>query len=369
MTKNNEKIMPNGIYVHIPFCKSKCAYCAFVSTPQLELQARYVDALVTEIRASERAAADTVYIGGGTPSCLYRGALTRIIDELHGKFDICDGAEITVEANPESCDSSFAAEIADCGVNRVSIGLQSSNDRILRGIGRIHTLSDFTVAVETLQKHGFYNISSDLILGLPDQDVSDAEKSLEIICDNCAHASVYALSVEENTPMFARGYVPDDDRVADLYDFAVNKLYTRGFARYEVSNFARPNMQSRHNIKYWQCMPYVGFGAAAHGYDGEYTRYKHSEDISAYIKNPVRENYALSERDRYNEYVMLALRTDNGIDISRFKSRFGYDFIDKNKEVLGKLADGGLICVNDERVTINFDKMFVMNGIIEQLMI
>lgn len=371
MTKNNANIGDTtaGVYVHIPFCRSKCAYCAFVSTPRLELQERYIDALVSEIRAADRATVDTVYIGGGTPSCLKRGELSRIIGELRNKFDISANAEITVEANPESCDGNFASEIAECGVNRVSLGLQSSDDGILRAIGRIHSLSDFLSAVEVLQKRGISNISSDLILGLPNQNFSDVENALDIICDRCMHASVYALSVEENTPLYAKGYAPDDDFVADLYDFAVNKLYSRGFSRYEVSNFAKPNMQSKHNKKYWQCLPYIGFGAAAHGYDGEYTRYKHSDDICDYIENPVRESYTLTERDRYNEYVMLALRTDDGLDPKRFERRFGYDFAEKNEVALKQLSADGFITVNDDRIKINFDKMFVMNGIIEQFMI
>lgn len=360
-----------GVYVHIPFCKAKCAYCAFVSSPDMSRKERYTDALVREISefSSRGASVDTVYIGGGTPSCLDTGEIFSIFDALYGAFSIDTDAEITVEANPESCDDGFVRVCKDCGVNRVSMGLQSSNDRVLKNIGRIHSYSDFVAAAELLQNGGIQNISSDIILGLPDQTVEDIEKSIDTFSKFCTHASVYALSVEEGTPLYAKKYRPDDDAVADMYDRANDFLYSRGFWRYEVSNFARNGKYSRHNLKYWTFAPYIGFGVAAHGFDGDRLRYAHTDDIDKYISGEPYIYTQLTDADVYNEYIMLALRTDNGIDVSDFKARFGYDILKEASEALDRLVNSGLILKCDGHIRIAPDKMFVMNGIIEELMI
>lgn len=359
-----------GVYVHIPFCRSKCAYCAFVSTPRLDMQRAYIDALVSEISKSESAGAnvDTVYIGGGTPSCLFRGALAEIFSALRDRFDLSACQEITVEANPESCDRDFVDECVACGVNRVSIGLQSSDDRVLRKVGRIHDVNRFKTACVTLLSNGITNISSDLILGLPGQTVNDVENALSIMREYCSHISVYALTVEEGTPLYDDGYSPDDDFVAELYDRAVVILRSFGYERYEVSNFALPNKQSAHNKKYWACLPYIGFGAAAHGYDGYAVRYAHTDDIERYISDQTAHKLELTAKDMYNEYVMLALRTENGIDLERFERRFGYDFYNQNARKIDASAMNGYLVKEPGRIRISADKMFVMNGIIEDLM-
>lgn len=358
-----------GVYIHVPFCKAKCAYCAFSSITDLSLQDRYIKAVVSEIlSAPERGApVDTVYIGGGTPSCLYRGAIAELLSAVCSAFELSETAEITVEANPESCDGAFAEECAAAGVNRISIGLQSADDGVLRAVGRIHTCADFIKAVELLRSHGFCNISSDLILGLPHQTVDDVKTAVGIIAEHCAHASVYALTVEEGTALDRLGYSPDDDAVADMYDAACAALGERGFYRYEVSNFARDGKYSRHNVKYWRCDPYIGFGAAAHGYDGESARYSHAEGAREYIADGSRRYTALSETDRYNEYIMLALRTERGISEEDFFRRFGYDLADTNAALDGLISDGSIVRA-DGRIFIPPEKMFVMNGIVIELM-
>lgn len=359
-----------GIYIHIPFCRSKCGYCAFTSVTDFTAQKPYVNALKKEMRSSAArgAAADTVYIGGGTPSCLYDGAISDIIACVRDCFDVRSDAEITVECNPESATENFVSECADCGVNRISMGLQSSCDDVLRAVGRIHSFSDYLSAVKRL-KTRFDNISSDIILGLPRQTPDDISESVSVISEYCDHISVYALSVEDGTPIHESGYIPNDDFIADLYALACERLRGAGFDRYEVSNFARNGRQSEHNNKYWNCEPYLGFGVAAHGYDGEYTRYKHTENIAEYISSPHAESYGLTDKDRFNEYVMLRLRTESGLSCDDFMRRFGYSLYDVRAKEIAQLSDKGYILEGDGRVRIAPEYMFVMNGIIENLML
>lgn len=359
-----------GIYVHIPFCKAKCKYCAFVSTPNFSLEKSYIKALISEITASDlrSASGDTLYIGGGTPSCLSRGALTEIIKAVRLSFVIDENAEITVECNPESASDDFFCECRENGVNRISMGLQSASDEALRYIGRVHTYSQYVDALKRAAKY-FDNISSDIILGLPKQSFADIERAVDTVSEHCAHVSVYALTVEEGTPLCKSGYATDDDLIADMYDRACALLKARGYDRYEVSNFAKKGMQSRHNNKYWECVPYVGFGVAAHGYDGEYTRFYHGGDICEYIKNVKPLCTALTDKDRYNEYIMLRLRTEKGINLTDFKNRFGYSFEHKNESILARLVDDGYLCATDNNIGIAPRYMFVMNDIIEKLML
>ncbi|MDE6028974.1 MAG: radical SAM family heme chaperone HemW [Clostridiales bacterium] len=368
MTIDTEKSY--GVYVHIPFCKAKCKYCAFVSTPDFSLQKAYVDTLVKEINDStyKGGVVDTVYIGGGTPSCLFRGGLADIMRAVRSSFRVTDGAEITVECNPESVSADFVAECKDSGVNRISMGLQSSCDNVLRAIGRVHTYADYVNAVELLAR-SFDNISSDIILGLPEQTSADVINGITTVARYCSHLSVYALTVEYGTLLYNSGYAPSDDDIADLYDLAYAKLVELGFSRYEVSNFARGGRESKHNNKYWECLPYIGFGVAAHGYDGARTRFMHCDDIGKYIACSTVESYALTDKDLYNEYVMLRLRTERGISTDGFYKRFGYDFCEYNAEVLDRLKKDKLIVFADGAVRIAPDKMFVMNSVIEQLML
>ncbi|MDE6293905.1 MAG: radical SAM family heme chaperone HemW [Clostridiales bacterium] len=366
MTKSGKTY---GVYIHIPFCKAKCKYCAFVSTPDFSMQKAYVAALINEITTSSLigSSVDSIYLGGGTPSCLYRGAIAEILTATKNSFSIVDNAEITVECNPESVDEAFADECKNMGVNRISMGLQSCGNDVLSASGRIHTFEQYEKAMVLFSKC-FENISSDIILGLPLQKLSDIDNSLKCMT-NVKHISMYALSVEQGTPLFADGYSVDDDTVADWYDYALSKLAGMGFKRYEVSNFAKSGYESKHNKKYWSCMPYMGFGVAAHGYDGDRTRFMHGDDIKAYIKCSTPQSYALSDKDMYNEYVMLRLRTEKGIVLSDFIERFGYDFYERNRDIVDKLKRENSIVCRDGAIAISPERMFVMNSIIEQLML
>lgn len=360
--------MKYGIYVHIPFCKAKCKYCAFVSSTDLSIQHAYVKRLKQEIASCSNLNinADSIYLGGGTPSCLYRGAIQDILTAVKNSFTIDYNAEVTVECNPESCDDAFAAECAENGVNRISIGLQSADDSVLKRIGRIHSAKDFIGAVKILQRNGFTNISSDIILGLPLSTEQTIKKSLDMIIEFCTHVSAYALNVEQGTPLYEEGYCCDDDMIADLYDFTYDYLSVARFSRYEVSNFAKNGEISKHNYKYWTLLPYLGFGVAAHGYDGKYTRYYHSDNLKDYFDGKKIQTTVLTEKDLYNEFVMLALRTERGIVRHDFEQRFGYD-ITENPFVMNHVVQNNVI-VDAETVRIAPDKMFVMNGIIQDIM-
>jgi len=344
-----------------------------VSTPDLSLRDAYINKLAKEIERCDfvpnGATVDSVYIGGGTPSCLDRGGLARIFSALRNKFDITHNAEMTVEANPESCTRAFADECGEAGVNRISLGLQSSDDSILRKIGRVHDLDMFLSAVKTLRSCGFTNISSDVILGLPTQDASDVVSAVSVISEYCTHASVYALTVEEGTRLHADGYMPDDDFVADLYDTACEKLAAAGFMRYEVSNFARGGAESRHNMKYWNCEPYLGFGAAAHGYDGKRMRYSHTNDICGYISGADLNCTPLTTDDIYNEYIMLRLRTEKGVNFSELEKRCGQSALERFLRTLEQYEKSGIMISDGSSAHISADKMFVMNGIIEDFMV
>lgn len=358
-----------GAYIHIPFCRSKCKYCSFVSTSDLSLEEAYIDALVGEISSSENigACVDTVYFGGGTPSCLKRGSLSRIFEAMKQTFDVLPTAEITVECNPESVDTEFADECKSFGANRISMGLQSTCNDVLSAVGRVHTYENYCYALDILRAR-FDNISTDLILGLPRQDMRDLDKATETVA-GMKHVSVYALSVEQGTPLYAAGYSVDDDIVAERYEYMYKKLTEIGFRRYEVSNFAKQGFESRHNIKYWRCEPYMGFGAAAHGYDGGYIRYAHTDDINKYIADPSMHKVVLTESDRYNEYIMLALRTERGIDRREFCRVFGRDFCTANEKYIEQYTKIGAIVVDDSHIRISPEKLFVMNGIIEDFMV
>lgn len=358
-----------GVYIHIPFCKAKCKYCAFISTPDFSLQKSYVAALVNEIKNSTLvgSSVDSIYIGGGTPSCLYRGGIADILTTVKNSFNVASDAEVTVECNPESACEAFADECKNSGVNRISMGLQSCGNEVLLASGRIHTFEQYEKAIGILSER-FDNISSDIILGLPLQKLSDIDRSIAAMA--CVkHISMYALSVECGTPLYDDGYDVDDDMIADWYDHAFNKLSEMGFHRYEVSNFAKNGFESKHNKKYWNCMPYIGFGVAAHGYDGERKRYMHGDDIAKYIESSSPQSYALTDKDIYNEYVMLRLRTEKGIVLDDFFKRFGYDFYQRNKDVVDKLKCENLLVYRDGAIAVSPERMFVMNTIIEQLML
>lgn len=332
-----------GIYIHIPFCKSKCGYCDFCSTTKYDdkMMDGYMKTLITQIEEffeDSNQKADTVYFGGGTPSVFGAKRIGKVLKELRKYVEIHPNAEITVEANPESCDKAFCKELKKHGVNRLSLGVQSAVDSELFTIGRIHTFKQAQEAVKIAKEYLTENISLDLIYGLPDQTMESWDESLQSIIDLApAHISAYGLRLEEGSKMYHMNLIlPDDDMQADMYLYAVEKLKNAGYDQYEVSNFAKNGMISRHNSKYWDLTEYLGLGAAAHSlYGGR--RFGYSGNINNYINGIIElsesEDMAIEKKYRKGEYIMLMLRTTRGINEAEFYSIFGEDFKEYGKKL------------------------------------
>lgn len=364
-----------GIYIHIPFCLSKCYYCDFcsVSRADSEKRERYVESLCNEIRSvcskirsygKGVPVADTVYFGGGTPTVLSVSQLERILKAVEASFGISCNAEITVEANPKSVSADSLHSIRALGVNRLSIGMQSAHDSELRALGRIHGSSDFLTTFDCARTAGFDNISVDLMYGIPNQTKESFESSIEAVLSVVPeHISSYSLIIEENTPFFHRKdtlTLPDDDTVCDMYLNMSDTLRKYGYEKYEISNFAHNGKESKHNLKYWTYCDYIGFGPAAHSFISG-VRYAHSRDIDAYIdgKNIYEQIEKIGIKEAMSEYVMLGMRLSRGIDKAEFLKRFGTDFDSVFKEKISKyiprhIDDVGSSCrLTDEGMLVS----------------
>ena len=343
MSENIAKKRKNvGIYIHVPFCLSKCHYCDFCSEQRAdeEKKEQYVKRLCEEIKlfsekigeTDDTPVADTVYFGGGTPTLLSAEQFGRVLGVIDEKFGIVKDAEITAETNPKSADGEKLGEIRKSGVNRLSIGMQSVHDNELKALGRIHSFEDFFYTYYDARRVGFENISVDLMYGIPQQTIESFSRSVETLAAACPeHISSYSLTVEEGTNFYRRRdklAFPDEDTVSDMYTDMGEILAKYGYHKYEISNFAKEGRESRHNLKYWRLDDYLGFGAAAHScFSGK--RFAHSRDIDAYLggKNIIIDIEELSEKRKMNEYVMLGMRLADGIALSEFKERFGRDFL------------------------------------------
>ncbi|MBR4304376.1 MAG: radical SAM family heme chaperone HemW [Clostridia bacterium] len=342
-----------GIYVHIPFCRKKCDYCDFYSVCAYDdnLLDRYLKALVKQLDdytlGGSRYTVDTLYIGGGTPSVFGGKRLAALVKEVGKRFDFTRDVEITVEVNPESADKALFKQLKKAGVNRISMGVQSSCDSQLAALGRLHDFKTAENAVLLCRKYCINNISLDLMYGLEGQSMDSWLESVEAIAAlDPMHISCYALTLEEHTPMYRRDPVlPDDDTVADMYLAAVDKLGALGYEQYEISNFSRRGYRSAHNSRYWDLRPYIGIGAAAHSFFGD-KRYSTVRDIDRYINGILSGDSVVDEADdvavknRSGEYIMLRLRTSDGIDEAEFSRRFGSEF-DNYAEKLKKYIPTG----------------------------
>ena len=330
-----------GIYIHIPFCRSKCDYCDFYSLAGREDRMdQYQKALLSHIRETAPLAqdfpVDTIYIGGGTPSYYGAKRLKELLGVVHKLYKVEKDAEVTVECNPDSVDVKALKILRKAGVNRLSMGMQSANACELERIHRIHTPQQTNQAVEAARKAKFTNLSLDLIYGLPGQTMESwkatVEHALSLIPQ---HLSCYGLKVEEGTPLarrVAEGEVlPDDDQQADLYLWTVGRLERAGYPQYEISNFAKPGFASRHNLRYWLTQPYIGFGPGAHSDFGG-RRYSFVRDLDAYIQGVLQggdiidESEIIPKRERCGEYLMLRLRTVQGINEQEYRSTYFMDF-------------------------------------------
>ena len=349
-----------GIYVHIPFCRSKCEYCDFYSIPgarSKELMTRYLDAVIAHIRESAPCAVgyevDTVYFGGGTPSFFGATGLSRIFAEIDRRFDVSRDAEVTLEANPDSVTLPMLTQLRRAGFNRISIGVQSDIDEQLKALGRPHNYKQAQQAVSMARRAGFNNVSVDLMFGLPNQTREQWMQTLRNVIDLKAdHISCYGLKVEPGTKLYeyrACANLPDDDAQADMYFYAVETLEQFGYHQYEISNFAKDGYICRHNMKYWTGDEYLSFGpCAASDFAGK--RFTIAPDIEKYMDGVLNKGAILSEcetvpmRERAGEYLMLRLRTVDGVEEGEYTKSFLLPF-EPLEEVFQKLAKQDL-CKN-----------------------
>ncbi len=377
--KKREAIKNLGIYVHIPFCKKKCDYCDFFSEPcgDRKTEEDFLRALKRQISETAplagEACVDSVYFGGGTPLTLGAGALCDVLGHIRRLFSLSRDAEITVELNPESTDKRSMKKLRRAGFNRASLGMQSSFDGELDELSRLHSHEDTVRAAGAIKAAGFKNLSVDLMFGLrgqsPEGFLETISKALELFPE---HISCYGLKVEKGTPLEARAdALPDGDAQADMYDAARRLLAERGYYHYEISNFALPGFESRHNMKYWTLGPYLGFGPSAHS-DCFGRRYATISGIRAYI-DAVNAGEALickleeiSREERAREYIMLGLRTAKGIEQEEY-TRFFYLSFDSLLERLRFYADKGLAMIEKGRWRLSGDAFFVSNPIISDI--
>lgn len=304
-----------GLYLHIPFCERKCLYCDFPSwAGRLCDAGAYIDAMIREAQKYASVSVNTVFIGGGTPSALPQGELSRLIDGIRNSIDFSHVTEFSSEANPNSFDRETAEEFAAVGINRLSLGLQTAEPRLLKRIGRLHTAEDFSRAVEYARAAGIRNINADLMYSLPDQTLFDLEHTLEFVLQHpLTHISAYALKLEEGTPLFRENPpLPDEDLDREMFYLICQKLTDAGFYRYEISNFAKKGYECAHNLIYWQVEDYIGLGAGAHScYQG--MRYANSRTIDDYLCGIPGER---EPADLLTEKIMLGTRLVDGIDFS-----------------------------------------------------
>ena len=334
-----------GLYIHIPFCASKCAYCDFYSLAGSDaLMDDYVTALCAQLDAfAQRAAgyvADTLYFGGGTPSYLGAARLGKLLDAVRRGYRVAPDAEITLEANPDSV-GAWLIELRAAGFNRVSLGAQSFDDALLKAVGRVHTARQASDALQILRRAGFGNISLDLMYGLPGETAESWRRSVAKAASlSPEHLSCYGLKIEPGTPLAYRKDLtfPDDDAQAERYLWAADALSACGYGQYEISNFAKPGRQSRHNLKYWTLGEYLGFGPGAHSdFDG--VRFAWARDLGAFVRREWRrsESTVISPEERARERVMLGLRTSDGVALSAVDADFARQCVRAGYAV----ADGG----------------------------
>ena len=366
-----------GLYIHIPFCASKCDYCDFYSLPrQEEKMDAYAAALERHLRETApqmlQQTVDTIYFGGGTPSYFGAKRLRQLLKTIKKAYRIAGGAEITLEANPDSAgEVKELKRLRRTGFNRISLGVQSTDDEMLRRIGRIHSFAQAKQAVEAARKAKFENISVDLIYGLPEQTMAQWQQTLRDAVElQVQHISCYGLKVEEGTPLWTKketAVLPDDDQQAEMYLWAAEFLRERGYEQYEISNFALPGYESRHNLKYWQMQPYAGFGPGAHSDFGE-VRFAYEKDLDGYIAGELRlsEREEIPTRERCMEYIMLSLRTARGIEKKQFESAYRLPF-GVLEEKFAVYEQRGLAARTENGWRLTAEGFLVSNSIIVEL--
>jgi oxygen-independent coproporphyrinogen III oxidase len=392
-----------GVYLHIPFCKSRCSYCDFATDVYRTSDAveKYVEAVCREIcnfsgtggnttvsecvsgrskldtlahtRVSASFPVDTIYFGGGTPSLLKPDQAERILETVGTKFTIESAPEITMEMNPATVTPASLKEYKRLGVDRASFGVQTFDDTELKRLARGHDAQDARDTFAMLRDAGFHNVSFDLIAGLPRQTLSDWEHNLDkALTLSPEHLSLYLLEIHEGTPLAEqikthRQPVPDEDIAAEMYEMMVDKVTAAGFRQYEISNFAKPGFVSRHNSKYWRLDPVFGFGVSAHSYDGS-QRYANDRDTAAYVKKIGDAGTAEVTRetiDQASEFVFLGLRLTEGVDLEKYKNRFGRDLLSEHAREIERLNESELIEVFGSRLRLTRRGMLFSNEVFQ----
>ncbi|MCH5146763.1 MAG: radical SAM family heme chaperone HemW [Clostridiales bacterium] len=362
-----------GIYVHIPFCKSKCRYCDFASFPdKITFAESYMACVYREMSMRKEELKDytfnTLYIGGGTPSVVDESYIAMLVAAAKKNFNLTKDAEITIEINPGTVSAGKIDMYSKCGINRYSVGLQTAIDSQLREIGRIHTLNEFVTCAKLLMGKNF---SVDVMIGLKDQTVDDIIKTIEVAAAfGASHISMYALTPEDGTPIYTdylNGELPDSDEVAQMYEAGVKKLKELGFDRYEVSNFAKKGKESRHNMNYWNRGEYIGFGVAASSCINN-IRFTNTFDLDEYFKCILSGHLAVIDREdvdiegQKEEFIMLALRTSKGLDLDEYERLFGAKFQEEFAAEIQKMRE--YVEVNGNFLRIKDEYLFVQNTII-----
>lgn len=362
-------MMKKGLYFHIPYCVKKCDYCDFYSVNDSGSQKAYFEAVIEEMEhyRGKEISVDSVFIGGGTPSVADAFEIERLMERARDIFLFSPDTEITIELNPKTFDKEKLLIYRDCGINRISMGLQSANNDELLKLGRIHTKEEFLASYRLLREVGFSNINADVMYGLPDSDLESLKRTLSFLKDlDCEHISAYALTLGEDSPLYKRGYVfPDDDGVYEQYRLVCEML--SGYRHYEISNFAKQGTEPcRHNLKYWQRVPYLGFGAAAHSFFEE-CRWSNPSDIRSYVEQintgETAKREPISVEEALWETLMLSLRTDEGAKFSMLSP----DFLEKNRSLLQEYEAHGYVRLTETGFSLTEDGFFVSNSILSAL--
>ena len=359
---------PFGIYIHIPFCASKCSYCNFYSVTNGGIYREYCDKLIKELTQRGRQTArpvSSVYIGGGTPTVLGGQLLHDVLNSVKDNFNILPNSEITVEANPGDDLERILPYLYKAGCNRLSFGAQSANEDELRLLGRRHGVSDIVSAISTARECGFNNVSLDLMIGLPESNLKTLENSLKTVCGlSPEHISAYILKLESGTKLQKISHtlnMPDEDGIADQYLLLCDYLKANGYGHYEISNFAKQGFEGRHNINYWKCGEYLGFGPAAHSFF-EGKRFYCAPDIANFLENPC--YIPDGTGGTPDEYIMLGLRLSGGISSNKFKEKFNTALPKGILEKARFYEKQGLCITNGRRISLTNEGMLVSNSII-----
>lgn len=372
-----------GLYIHIPFCRSRCIYCGFYSTTSLALRQRYVDAVCREMKLrsewraakGERLQIETVYLGGGTPSQLTTDQLRQLFIYINKVYPLTS-QEITIEVNPDDVTAEYATTLQQLGINRVSMGAQTFDEDRLHFLNRRHTAAQVSEAVSLLRQAGIRNISIDLMYGFPGETLSDWDADItRALALDVEHISCYCLMYEEGTPLYRllqQGKVAETDEEQErlMYYHLIDRLEAAGYEHYEISNFARPGFRSRHNSSYWDLTPYIGLGAAAHSFDGNSRRRWNVSDIGLYIEGieggqPCFEQELLDDDTRYNDTLTIALRTRNGLDLNTLSEHNRNYCLSEARHYISD----GLLNLQNNHLSLTKPGLFVSDMIISDLML